>query len=910
MILAFAVLALGLLAALTPTLTVRFGRDAGYPLAVGYVAVGALLVTQMPAVLRGDPVTGEWTWLPGLGVPFSLRLDGLSLLFSLLVLGVGALIMAYCARYLTPGQRHTRWYVLLTLFGGSMLGLLLAADLVVLYVFWELTTVTSFMLIGTAGPTARRPAVRALVVTLAGGLALLVAVVLVWVAAGTTHINTLVTNPQLVLDSPLAAPIGALVVAAALTKSAQLPLHFWLPDAMIAITPVSAYLHAAAMVKAGVYLLLRLTPLYAGHSAWVGTLVSVGLASAVIGAFLALRRYDLKELLAYSTVSQLGLLVASAGVGTPAAISAASAHTFSHALYKATLFMLIGIIDKEAGSRDIRELSGLWRVMPVTASLTGLAALSLAGVPPLLGFVSKETIFQAMLDIPGPAWAGPAAAAGAVAASALTFAYGARIFYDAFGGPTLQEDLYEPAAAFLAPAALPAVLGLVFGPGVALLNPLVQAAEESVVGEPPVELEFWHGLTPEVALTAVIIVVGTVLFLRRGAVDRVLHASRLRVHGSAVFDAVYDGLIASGGDVGRPFRSLRVSEHLPWILLAVAGLGAAGVVAVESLPPRPEPVTSALDVPVLVLLGAAVLSLVLTQSRLAVVGLLSVTGLVVAAWFMLVGAPDLALALLLVEILTVVVAMLVLRGLPPQFQRPQPGFGIAVGALAVATGAAAGLATYAFTGRRELSAPGRFFLEEAEPLTGGTNVVNTILVDFRALDTLGEATVLLAVALGLRALLDPTRPPGGPQTEPVRADVGRAVGGGIVSVAGLVLMPVMLVLSAYLFLRGHDQPGGGFSAALVAGTAVALAYLARGAAEADRPSRLRVQPMVAAGLLVAVTVGTAVLAAGRPLLTPVTVDLGPASVTSSLVFDFGVYVSVLALATAAVLRLGRDRSGR
>ena len=268
MVLAVAVLALGLLAAVVPFFTSRLGRASGYPLAAGFVAVGVLLGTQVPAVLRGEPVEGEWTWLPSLGVSLSLRLDGLSLLFCMLVLGVGALIMAYCARYLKPDDRHTRWYVLLTLFGVAMLGLLLAADLVVLFAFWELTTVTSFLLIGTAGPTAGRPAARALLVTGSGGLALLLAVVMVGVAAGTTDIATITANPQLVLGSPLAGPIGALVIVAAITKSAQLPFHFWLPDAMIAITPVSAYLHAATMVKAGVYLLMRFTPLYAGQPAW------------------------------------------------------------------------------------------------------------------------------------------------------------------------------------------------------------------------------------------------------------------------------------------------------------------------------------------------------------------------------------------------------------------------------------------------------------------------------------------------------------------------------------------------------------------------------------------------------------------------------------------------------------------
>lgn len=906
MVLALALLALGLLAALVPALTARLGRNTGYVLAVGFLGVGALFAVQLPAVVRGDVVELAWPWLPSLNVVASLRLDGLSLLFSLLVLGVGALIMAYCARYLEEDARHTRWYSLLTLFGAAMLGLLLAADLVLLFAFWELTTVISFLLISTTGPDAGRPASRALLVTGGGGLALLAVVVLTSTAAGTTDLSAILADPAVVLDSPHAGPIAFLVIIAAITKSAQLPFHFWLPDAMVAITPVSAYLHAATMVKAGVYLLMRFSPVFAGQPAWTATLVTIGLATAVVGALLALRQYDLKSLLAYSTVSQLGLLVATSGLGTPEALGAASIHLLAHALFKATLFMLVGIIDHEAGSRDIRELSGLRRVMPVTATLTGLAALSMAGVPPLVGFVSKETIFEAMLGAPGPPWTGVVAGAVAVAASVLTFAYAARIFYDAFGGRTLQERLYEPAFAFLAPAAVPAVLGLVLGPGVVLLNPLVASSVSvALPGEHTAELEFWHGFTAEVLMSLVTMVVGTTLFLARDRISALLRGFPLRVHGSSAFDHVYAGLISLGAAVARPCRDLRLTAHLPWPVLTGIGLGVVGVWAVDELPAPPLPVTGPFDIPVLVLLAAAVGTLVATRSALAAVGLLGVTGLVVASWFLLAGAPDLALALLLVEILTVVVAILVLRGLPPRFPAGGTRRVATAGALAVAAGVTVGGATFAFTGRREISAPGQFFLDEAERLTGGTNVVNTVLVDFRALDTLGELTVLLAVALGLLALLDPARRPIRVPAAGAPADgLDRVAGGGVLATASRVLIPVMVGVSGYLLIRGHDQPGGGFSGALVAGVAIALGYLARGGTEAASGRSLRAEPLIATGLLLSVAVGAAVLALGLPLLTPVGIELGPISLSSSLLFDIGVYVAVLGLVVAAVIRLG------
>ncbi|MEH3076916.1 MAG: proton-conducting transporter membrane subunit [Quadrisphaera sp.] len=359
----------------------------------------------------------------------ALRLDGLSLVFALVALVVGALVMAYCARYLSDEKARGPVLPLLAVFAAAMVGLVLADDLVLLYLFWELTTLCSFALLSTAGAKAVAPGRRALVITIAGGLALLVAVVLLALAGGTTRISVLLADPDAVLSSPFAWPVAACVLFAAMTKSAQLPVQFWLPGAMVAMTPVSAYLHAATMVKAGIYLLVRASTLYAEQTPWQVALVAVGMATALVGAVVALREHDLKAILAHSTVSQLGLLVAAIGVGTPTALGAALLHTTAHAMFKATLFMLVGIIDEETGSRDIRDLSGLRRAMPWTAAATALAALSMAGVPPTLGFVSKEYLYQGFVTAPGPAWVAPLAAGCAVAASALTFAYSMRIVW-------------------------------------------------------------------------------------------------------------------------------------------------------------------------------------------------------------------------------------------------------------------------------------------------------------------------------------------------------------------------------------------------------------------------------------------------------------------------------------------------
>ncbi|MEV5743878.1 hydrogen gas-evolving membrane-bound hydrogenase subunit E [Microbispora rosea] len=891
MILIVALASMGGLALLAPLIERRLGRNTGYVIAAGFVAVAVLLGTAAPEALAARAVTASWPWMPQLGVAFTLRLDGLTALFCLLVLGVGALIMAYCPRYLPPGGSHGFLYFLLTLFGAAMLGLVLAGDLVLLVVFWELTTVVSFLLIGTRGRAA--PAVRALLVTGIGGLALLAAVVLLAVTAGTTDLGVVLAQRQRVLDSPTAPAIMALLILAAFTKSAQVPFHFWLPGAMVAITPVSAYLHAATMVKAGIYLLLRFSTIYAGVPGWSVTLVTAGLVTALLGAARALREHDLKAMLAHSTVSQLGLLVAAIGVGTTVALAAAILHTFAHALFKATLFMLVGVIDREAGSRDIRELSGLMRVMPATASLTGLAALSLAGVPPLIGFVSKESLFQGFTSAGGLPGSGALAGALAVIASALTFAYGVRIFYGAFAGPTVQRHLFEPRWSFLAPAAIPAVMGMVLGPGVTMLNPLMRKAVLDIEpwGTPP-RFAIWHGLSPELLMSTVTIALGVTLFLRRDAVDRLLR--RLPPPGGgALFDRLYNGTLRLGAVVGRPDRTGQTWAFLSRPVGGLVLLGAAGVLVPHTLlpPPPADPV----DVTLAGLLAVVVAGIVRTRSALAAVALTGLAGLTVSAWFLTAAAgADVALTLLLAEVLTAMVAAFVLRGLPARLPRQGARGTMAAGALAALAGLSAAGGVLTLTGGRDLSPAGRFFLGAAEPETGGRNVVNTILVDFRALDTLGEATVLAGAAAGLLLLLPA---PSARRAPPYRLVLGTG---------HRLLAPVIVILSVYLFLRGHQEPGGGFIAALVAGIGVAFGALTSRRSMADRTRVSTV--LLGGGLLLAVAAGLAALSAGRPFLTPLrgavpVPPLGSLGLSSSMVFDLGVYLLVLGLMATAVNRL-------
>lgn len=899
-----------------PFLAHRLGRYTGYVLSAVFLAAMTLVLLQAPTVMAGGQVTESWAWVPEFGVEFSLRLNGLALLFAVLVLGVGALVLAYCPPYLEPDYEHGRLFGILTLFAAAMLGLVLAGDIILLLVFWEVTTVCSFLLVAGKGLKGSRPAVRALVVTAGGGLALFGAAVLLIARTGTTEIEAILRIAPTMLTPVEVAAIGVLIVIAAFTKSAQLPFHWWLPGAMVAITPISAYLHAATLVKAGIYLLLLFSPLFVEVPGWHLTLMGIGLATMVFGAFQALRQVDLKALLAYSTVSQLGMMVALVGVGTSASLAAAVLLVAAHALFKATLFMLVGIIDREAGSRDIRELSGLWRVMPVTAALTGLAAMSMAGVPPLVGFVAKEEAFYAFVGTSqaswtqGTPWTGWVAAGIAVVGAALTFAYSARLISGAFAGPLTQTSLYEPSPAFLAPAAVPALAGLVLGLAPWLLDGIVTRATVDT-GFTPTEdgLSLWHGLSVALFLSGLAISLGLLVHFRRRWLMRWLGETPPPAIAPVLFDRAWDAALAFGARVGRPAHSASIGVHLAGIGALLAILAVAAVATVPGLAPASAGTARPIDAVVLLVLLPAVLALTRAPSALAALVLAGIVGLVIAVWLLLLGAPDVALTLLLVEILTVVVAAPTLARLPrPSRPRGRP---VVAAIAAIVVGLLAGAATWAFTGRREMSEAADYYLTMAEVETGGSNVVNTILVDFRGLDTLGEIVVLAAAAWGLMAAgsargLLPVGPP--------------VLGPGermVLRVGSAIVIPLLLLLSAVLFWRGHDEPGGGFIAGLGVGAAVIVARVS------GVPVRLPSPPvLVGSGLLVAVGTGLlGILVAGAFLAPfPITVPGTDSYVTSSMVFDLGVLLVVVGLVQAAVDRLAgwgkepqreepRDRKG-
>ncbi|ASO21647.1 multicomponent Na+:H+ antiporter subunit A [Actinoalloteichus hoggarensis] len=912
MLLAVLVIALALTTLSTPLLNRLLGRAAGWPIAAVFAALTVVVAAQGHHVLvEGGTLEFSRPWMPAIGVNLELRMDGLGWLFTMLVLAVGALIIAYSTRYFPPGRRGG-FYFLMTAFATAMAGLVLADDLVLLFVFWELTTICSFYLIGLSGPSANRPAVRTFIVTALGGLALLTAVVLLIVRTGTSSLSAVLSDTSWMQDSGFATVIALLVMLAVFTKSAQFPFHYWLPDAMAASTPVSAYLHAATMVKAGVYVAMRFSAAFGEFGVWNIGLISVGLLTALIGAVFALQRHDLKELAAYSTVSQLGFLIMVIGIGTPAALIAAAVHTVAHALFKSALFMTVGVIDRQAGTRDIRRLSGLRSAMPVTAIVASLAALSMAGIPPFLGFVSKETLFDALLEAPGPAWVGPAVGVGAVIAAAFTFAYAFRFVVGVFGGPPNESSPREAGVWFLAAPAVAVVGGLVLGLGAPWLNPLAdRVAVDAAPGSGHAYLSLWHGFNAALLMSAVAIGLGALLAWRSAAGEALAGRRFLPVSGTAVFEMLHRGVIALGVRVGDLTRGDSPARHMAMPIVLIGVLTAVVAAANLDFESFTAPTSRRLDWFLVVLVVAAVLAATITRSRLAGLVLVGVAGFTVALWFLFLGAFDVALTQVMVEILTVVVAVLVLRRLPRRFHRATRRRTVLTAAIAIGAGLSAGLAAYLMTGRRELSQAAEYFLSQVEEDTGGTNVVNTILVDYRAMDTMGELTVLGVAGLVIISVLNSSGLISGggerqPKVPPSSAVWNADDNTVIVRTVARWLMPLLVLWSLYLLFRGHHEPGGGFIAGLVGGAGFALVYLTAASESAAR-IRLSSPGLIASGIVVAAGSGLLGYFDGsllRPLHADIWMPWGDFHFTTALVFDVGVYLAVIGVLLTALNQLG------
>ncbi|GAA3514287.1 DUF4040 family protein [Dietzia aurantiaca] len=859
-------------------------------------------------IVLGLPLgSSQWMpWIPSLGVGIALRLDGLSLLFAVLVLVIGAVVLCYSARYLNK-RGSPSFYLTMTAFAASMSVLVLADDLVLLFVAWEATTLCSFFLIAQSGPAARAPAVRTLLVTVAGGLSLLAAVATMAITTGTTRLSDVLIDPVWQERPALTATVAVLLVGAVFTKSAQIPFQSWLPDSMVAITPVSAYLHAAAMVKAGIYLALRFAPAMNSTPVWSTLLIIGGVATALFGAFAALRRHDLKELLAYSTMSQLGLLITLIGVGTPLALTAAVVHTVAHALFKSALFMLVGVVDHRAGTRDIRQLAGIRLRMPATIAATGFAAASMAGLPLLLGFISKEAMFTALWSAPGPRWLGPVLTGGAALTSALTIAYSGRLVLALVGGRREGRVVREASWLFWTPPALCALAGLVLGVAPGLLDAPASAAASASASFPlEVRLELWHGVTVPLAVSAVVVFCGVSLILARRRVEAVAAPMAFPWSGIAVIDGLRTAVIQIGAAVGGWTSTFSPARHLAVPVLGLMALTVAGAATIDDLPAVVGAPSRPIDWVLVALIAVGVLATVRARTRVASVVVVGIVGFTMTLWFFALGATDVALTQLLIEILTISVMVLLLRRLPHRFTADTTRRRIPAAALAIAAGAATALGTWALTGRRDLSPAADYFLRHGADATGGANLVNTILVDFRALDTLGELTVLGVAGLATAALLQ-SRPlsPDRPTNLNVQSPLADARANAVfLQSTTKALGPVVILISLILLLRGHNEPGGGFIAALVGGAGVALMYLA---APSDAEARIRWPhlTLIGAGVTVGVTVGFLGYSHGS-FLTPMHFDIAGLPVTTALIFDIGVYLAVIGVILTSFDLLGRS----
>ena len=902
---------------LPAALSRAFGIDPARTAGALVVAALAIVLAQAGAVLDGATFVQSWPWIPSLGLNASFRLDGFALLFALLILVIGALVVLYARYYLAPEDSKERFYGLLLLFMGAMLGVVLSENLLLLVTFWELTSLSSFLLIGfwRHEPDARRGARLALMITGAGGLALLAGVLLLGHVVGSFELTQVLASGALIKAHPLYETILVLVLLGAFTKSAQFPFHFWLPHAMAAPTPVSAYLHSATMVKAGIFLLGRLFPALAGTEIWFFVVSGAGLATQLFASYVALFRHDLKGLLAYSTVSHLGLVTLLFGLGTPLGEIAAVFHIINHAVFKASLFMAAGIIDHETGTRDMRRLSGLARYMPWTAALATIAAGAMAGVPLLNGFLSKEMFFAETFQVQ---WLGPwywIMPVAATLAGIFTVAYSTRFVHDVFFGPApqgLPKTPHEPPRWMKVPVEILVGLCLLVGLTPAItVDPLLRAAAGAVLQGPLPEfsLSLWHGFNLPLLMSVVALVGGAIVyFTRRYHFD--LHGYTQRP---------VDGRKISEDAVGFAVRGARwlverVANHSLQryvLLLVVAALalgftGARGLTITGTAALTPADGLAVLVTVALVLTAIAVAAL--HARRLLALLLVGIVGLAVSLAFVRMSAPDLALTQLLVEIVTVLLLLLAMYFLPAE-SPPEPSRArLARDALvAVVAGSAVAALAWALL-TRPFESIAWYYLENAKPEGGGYNVVNVILVDFRGFDTLGEITVLGIAAVGILALLQGLKLDG-----PALDWEGRPWANEryplMLRVLSQPLLPLALLVSAYLFLRGHNAPGGGFIAGLVTGTAMLLQYVAQGSAWATARLPWNYTRVIAAGLLVATATGLASWAFGAPFLTstfgyvtwPV---VGKFELASAMLFDLGIYLAVVGVVMVIISRLG------
>ncbi|MDN5587553.1 MAG: Na+/H+ antiporter subunit A [Brevibacterium sp.] len=941
----------------------RLGRNGFFLLALVPLAGLILSLAKAPAIVgsAGSPWVESMGWLPALGLDGIFRLDELAWIMSLLVTGVGALVFVYCARYFPPDEPGlARFAGVFMAFAGMMYGLVLADELLMLYLFWEGTTVFSYLLIGHSQSRrrSRQAALQALIVTTAGGLAMLVGMILLMSATGTGQISALMERASLGLDTgPIIVTAVILILVGAVSKSALIPFHFWLPGAMAAPTPVSAYLHAAAMVKAGIYLVLRLAPGYHALPGWSETLLTLGLLTMFIGGWQALKQTDLKLLLAFGTVSQLGFLTTMASFGTPDITKAALAMLIAHALFKACLFLCVGIIDHRAGTRDLTKLSGGWKAFPIVAVCATIAAASMAGLPPLFGFVAKEAVYSTLLSSPDKA--SIIALIGIMIGSMLTVAYSARFVWGAFSSKDGVDDIArrdEKITLIISPVVLTALtVGL--GPAAGFIDGCFAAGTSPLPvidsRDGDYHLALWHGLEPALALSAVTIAVGLLLFFVRDSFAKV----QSTLPSGLDFHDLYSKLISWMEKLALWVTSRTQRGSLPFYqsviyLVLVAGIGLA-VISNDTWNIEFKLVDTPLDFIVAAVLIIVAIAATRAKKRFTAVVVTGISGYAMVAYFAFVGAPDLALTQVLVETITIVVFVLVLRRLPARIGQSTGRFTPAWRAI---IGAAVGV-TMMFVvliaaGVRVSDPVSVDFGQLAYEVGHGKNIVNVTLVDIRVWDTLGEISVLVAAGTGIAGLIfvrgreghlhrfvsrrDGTELQGRVRFQPVPEEVGNLhdperedvtqrrvswlIAGRtlaprnrsiILEVTARLIFHAVLIFSLYLLFAGHNEPGGGFAGGLVAGLALVVRYLAGGKFELAEAARFTPSGMLGTGMIMAVLTGVGGWIWGDTVFKSVYLEgdvpvLGHLSFGTSTLFDIGVYLIVVGLMLDILRSLGAE----
>ena len=889
-----------------------------------------LLLTQAREVFNGAVITQSWSWLPQLGIDFSFRLDALGLLFALLISGIGTLIYIYAYFYLGPKNSLNKLYLLLMLFMAAMLGISLSNNLILLLVFWELTSISSFLLVGywSNYDAAQRGSRMALTITGMGGLAMLGGFILLGQITGTYEIDQILTMTAQIQSHALFVPTLLLILLGAFTKSAQFPFHFWLPNAMAAPTPVSAYLHSATMVKAGIFLVARLLPIFAGAALFHNLVTFIGLFTLCMAAFFAIFKEDLKGLLAYSTISHLGLIMCLLGIGSPLAVAAAIFHIINHATFKAALFMIAGIIDHESGTRDLRKLSGLWQLLPYTATLTMVTAASMAGVPLTNGFLSKEMFFTELLsNLSGPVLI--CSAIVATLAGIFAVAYSVRLVHGVFfdgpvGKQVPNKDAHEPPFGMRAPATLLAILCILVGLFPALLvenivNSTARASTQ-VMDFEGVHLALWHGFNMPLLMSLIASIGGLIFYfsLAKGGKIREIDLDPYlgRLQGRVAFDLFLKSLLLNSRKFKRWTENGKLQSYILWIVIfsiAIVSLPFLG----QGLTTGTRELTHAPALAVvlwLLLFSSCWMMLWFHHERIKAVLISGAIGLVVTMVFICFSAPDLALTQITVDVVTTVLLLMSLS-LLPQLTPYESSVSRRWRDALIAIGGGLGIAwiTWLIL-TRDHNSISWFFMQQSIPLGGGTNVVNVILVDFRGFDTFGEITVLGIAGIGALCLMDGMRTHGTTMTKGLSYRFNPSP--LMLRITASWILPIALVVSLYIFLRGHNLPGGGFIAGLITALALIIQYMALGQDHAEQLLKAKsgrlYEIWIGTGLVIAGLTGLGAWFWGRPFLTsahfyvspPI---LGEMHLATAALFDVGVYITVVGATMLLISVLGDSR---